>query len=145
MLVTHLNNSEGLLLKIIEIPSISGHPLHKGALLDVFVRDFLQDHLALTLAIGSGELIEANPDPTILEPTRHHHLQGFVPSTVRWLDWSLDDSPYEIPILLVQTWTSAISFCNRQKIAKGIVVGTLWTISTFRLLCRDNLAEDEEF
>ncbi len=63
MLVTHLNNSESLLLEISKIPSISGHSLHKGTPREIFVRNFLQDHLASTLAIGSGELIDANSEP----------------------------------------------------------------------------------
>lgn len=39
------------------IPETSGHPVHKGTPREVFVREFLGDHVARSLEIGSGEII----------------------------------------------------------------------------------------
>jgi hypothetical protein len=68
MLVDHLNNSETLLLALAKIPGISGHPLHKGSPREVFIRDFLRDHLPADLAIGMGELIDSRSKSGVPKP-----------------------------------------------------------------------------
>lgn len=63
MLKSHLDIREDLLLRIAKIPSISGHPLHKGLPREVFVKEFLAEHLGENIAIGSGEIIDAQSRP----------------------------------------------------------------------------------
>jgi hypothetical protein len=63
VLITHLNNREGLLLHQTTIPAIGGHSLHLGIPREAFVQDFLEDHLPSDLAIGSGEIIDRNSAP----------------------------------------------------------------------------------
>lgn len=58
ILHAHLDNCEKYLLALSEIPSISGHSLHKGTPREMFIREFLGEHLPSKLAIGTGELID---------------------------------------------------------------------------------------
>lgn len=54
---------ENQLLAISQIPQNSGHPLHKGTPREAFIKEFLEGHLPSTLAIGTGEIIDANSQP----------------------------------------------------------------------------------
>ena len=72
MLHAHLENSERYLIAISEVPSISGHSLHKGTPREVFVREFLGEHLPLDLAIGTGELIDYRS--TVGEQRNQHDI-----------------------------------------------------------------------
>ncbi|QRK06740.1 hypothetical protein JQX13_42840 [Archangium violaceum] len=45
------------------IPASTGHSIHKGTPRETFVREYLQNHLSERLAIGSGEIIDANSQP----------------------------------------------------------------------------------
>lgn len=60
MLKSHMAAVESALLATSRIPSNSGHPLHKGTPREAFVRQFLQDHLGDTLALGTGEIIASD-------------------------------------------------------------------------------------
>lgn len=63
MLKAHTDASEQSLLAISQIPANSGHNLHKGTPREAFIRRFLQDHLSERVAIGTGEIIDANSLP----------------------------------------------------------------------------------
>lgn len=63
MLKSHLDAVENSLLAISRIPAGSGHPLHKGTPREAFVREFLETHLSERVAVGSGEIIDANSRP----------------------------------------------------------------------------------
>jgi hypothetical protein len=63
MLKSHFDAIEKHLLAISEIPSGSGHPLHKGTPREAFIAEFLRDHLSENVAIGSGEVIDAFSRP----------------------------------------------------------------------------------
>lgn len=63
MLKTHVDAVEQSLLAISRIPANTGHTLHKGTPREAFIRKFLQDHLSERVAIGSGEIIDANSRP----------------------------------------------------------------------------------
>ena len=63
MLKSHLDIREELLLRFSEIPSISGHPLHKGIPREVFIKEFLMDHLGENIGIDTGEIIDAHSQP----------------------------------------------------------------------------------
>ena len=54
----HLNNCEESLIAQAKIPGISGHSLHKGTPREVFIKEFLAEHMPLDFAIGSGEIID---------------------------------------------------------------------------------------
>ena len=63
MLKAHLDANEAHLLEIAKIPANSGHSLHKGTPREAFIREFLESHLADTVAIGTGEIIDAASKP----------------------------------------------------------------------------------
>ncbi|MEU3679269.1 DUF6602 domain-containing protein, partial [Streptomyces griseus] len=55
---------EDQLLATSKIPANSGHSLHKGTPREAFIKEFLEAHLPSTLAIGSGELIDSESQPS---------------------------------------------------------------------------------
>ena len=63
MLKAHIDAHEQQLLVTSRIPANSGHTLHKGTPREAFIRQFLQDHLSETIAIGTGEIIDCNSKP----------------------------------------------------------------------------------
>lgn len=63
MLNTHLANVEATLLATSRIPASAGHSLHKGTPREAFISKFLSDHLAEDVAVGTGEVIDANSKP----------------------------------------------------------------------------------
>src|SRR5436305_1197941 len=60
MLLSHMAAVERSLLQTAKIPASAGHSLHKGTPRETFIKQFLQDHLTETIAIGQGEIIAAN-------------------------------------------------------------------------------------
>ena len=63
MLKSHMDARENALVAISRIPANSGHSLHKGTPREAFIREFLQSHLPENVAIGTGEIIDANSQP----------------------------------------------------------------------------------
>lgn len=63
MLKTHIDAVENHLLEISKIPANSGHALHKGTPREAFIREFLEKHLSEKVAIGTGEIIDADSKP----------------------------------------------------------------------------------
>ena len=63
MLKSHMDAKEDALVAISRIPANSGHSLHKGTPREAFIREFLESHLSQNLAIGTGEIIDANSRP----------------------------------------------------------------------------------
>ncbi len=63
MLEAHLNAVEESLLHISNIPANSGHSLNKGTPREAFIKEFLINHLSERVAIGTGEIIDANSKP----------------------------------------------------------------------------------
>ena len=63
MLKTHMDAREAALIAISRVPANSGHSLHKGTPREAFIREFLQSHLPESVAIGTGEIIDANSMP----------------------------------------------------------------------------------
>ena len=63
MLNAHLDAIEDSLLSQSKIQKNSGHSIHKGTPREEFIREFLSSHLGENLAIGSGEIIDANSKP----------------------------------------------------------------------------------
>lgn len=63
MLKAHIDAVEANLLALSQIPANAGHSLHKGTPREAFVREFLQGHLSERVAIGTGEIIDANSQP----------------------------------------------------------------------------------
>ncbi|MFL5346929.1 MAG: DUF6602 domain-containing protein [Hyalangium sp.] len=50
------------------IPASTGHTIHKGTPRETFIREYLQNHLSERLAIGSGEVIDADSQPGQARP-----------------------------------------------------------------------------
>ena len=63
MLKTHMDAKEDELVVISKIPASSGHPLHKGTPREAFIREFLASHLPESIALGTGEIIDAKSKP----------------------------------------------------------------------------------
>lgn len=63
MLKSHMDAKEDALVVISQIPANSGHSLHKGTPREAFIREFLESHLPENVAIGTGEIIDANSQP----------------------------------------------------------------------------------
>ncbi len=63
MLKAHMDAIENQLLATSKIPAHSGHPIHKGTPRETFIREFLESHLPATIAIGTGEIIDAESKP----------------------------------------------------------------------------------
>lgn len=63
MLQAHMAAVEDQLLVTSRIPANSGHSLHKGTPREAFIKEFLEQHLPSSLAIGTGEIIDCNSRP----------------------------------------------------------------------------------
>jgi hypothetical protein len=63
MLKSHIDAVEGVILETSKIPANTGHSLHKGTPRETFIRKFLQEHLSERVAVGTGEIIDANSKP----------------------------------------------------------------------------------
>ena len=63
MLKSHMDAVENHLLSISRVPANSGHTLHKGTPREAFIREYLEGHLPSNVAIGTGEIIDANSLP----------------------------------------------------------------------------------
>lgn len=63
MLKAHIDAVENKLLADSKVQANAGHPLHKGTPREIFIRDFLEHHLSEKVAIGTGEIIDANSKP----------------------------------------------------------------------------------
>jgi hypothetical protein len=63
LLEQHMKAIEVQLLATSQIPSNSGHSLHKGTPRESFIGKFLEEHLSESLALGTGEIIDANSAP----------------------------------------------------------------------------------
>jgi len=63
MLKSHMDAVENHLIQISRIPANAGHTLHRGTPREAFIREFLSNHLSANVAIGTGEIIDANSQP----------------------------------------------------------------------------------
>lgn len=63
MLRAHFAAKEQKLLAQSAVAAGAGHPVHKGAPREAFVREFLEEHLAHQIAIGQGEIIDGSSEP----------------------------------------------------------------------------------
>jgi hypothetical protein len=63
MLRSHMDSVENSLIHISQIPANAGHTLHRGTPREAFIKEFLEGHLSANVAIGTGEIIDANSQP----------------------------------------------------------------------------------
>ncbi len=63
MLKSHMDAVETALIHISQIPANTGHTLHRGTPREAFIKEFLEGHLSANVAIGTGEIIDANAPP----------------------------------------------------------------------------------
>lgn len=59
VLLDHLNRVEDKLLAEFNISQTAGHPVNKGTPREIFIKDFLKNHVGQNVAIGSGEIIDS--------------------------------------------------------------------------------------
>jgi hypothetical protein len=62
VLVEHMAAVEQELLSRSRIQDHAGHPLHKGTPREAFIRGFLESHLSNRVAVGTGEIIDADSE-----------------------------------------------------------------------------------
>lgn len=65
MIKSHMDARENALIAISKIPANSGHSLHKGTPREAFIKEFLEQHLPENIAIGTGEIIDADSKPNV--------------------------------------------------------------------------------
>lgn len=63
MLKSHMDAVENSLISISQIPANAGHTLHRGTPREAFIKEFLEGHLSANVAIGTGEIIDADSQP----------------------------------------------------------------------------------
>jgi hypothetical protein len=63
MLKSHMDAVESSLIHISQIPANAGHTLHRGTPREAFIKKFLEGYLSANVAIGTGEIIDANSQP----------------------------------------------------------------------------------
>lgn len=63
MLKSHIDRKEEALIAEAKAAANSGHPVNKGTSREAFITGFLRNHLASTVDIGTGEIIDANSQP----------------------------------------------------------------------------------
>lgn len=63
MLKSHMDAIENHLISVSKIPASSGHTLHKGTPREAFIKEYLENHISSNVAIGTGEIIDANSQP----------------------------------------------------------------------------------
>jgi hypothetical protein len=63
MLVKHMADVEATLLARAQIAGNAGHTVHRGTPREYFVKEFLEGHLSVRAAVGTGEIIDANSLP----------------------------------------------------------------------------------
>lgn len=68
ILQSHIETIEKVLIARSKIQEQAGHTIHKGTPREVFIGEFLSTHLSESVAIGTGEIIDANSKPRELRP-----------------------------------------------------------------------------
>ncbi len=63
MLKTHFDAIEASLIAISKTVSHTGHSLHKGLPRELFLQDFLVNHVGKGIGIGTGEIIDSESQP----------------------------------------------------------------------------------
>lgn len=63
MLKNHMDAVEDVLVALSKIQINAGHSIHKGTPRELFIREFLGDHLPSNVDIGTGEIIDSNSKP----------------------------------------------------------------------------------
>ncbi|MCP4156562.1 MAG: hypothetical protein GY757_53100 [bacterium] len=63
MLKNHMDAKEKTLVALSKEQAHAGHSLHKGTPREIFIKNFLENHLSSNVALGTGEIIDANSRP----------------------------------------------------------------------------------
>lgn len=65
MLKAHMDAKENELVASSRVAANAGHSIHKGTPREIFIRNFLESHLPASMAIGTGEIIDARSKPNV--------------------------------------------------------------------------------
>ncbi|MDR1090170.1 MAG: hypothetical protein LBL79_03765 [Prevotella sp.] len=63
LLKSHMDAIENQLIATSQIPANAGHTLHRGTPRESFIKQYLEGHIGSNVAIGTGEIIDANSQP----------------------------------------------------------------------------------
>ena len=91
MLNAHFAAVEQGLLALSRIPANAGHALHLGTPREAFVRSFLANHISERVAVGTGEIIDANSRP---QEARNQHDVGIFKRDYPRLDFGAGISAF---------------------------------------------------
>ncbi len=72
MIQSHFAAVENSIKKLAKIQDIAGHSLHKGTPRELFIKNFLENHLGKTSSFGTGEIIDVDSKPG--EPRNQHDI-----------------------------------------------------------------------
>jgi hypothetical protein len=72
MLQSHFAAVERSILEMARIQNVAGHSLHKGTPREIFVKNFLANHLGKTVSFGTGEILDVESKPK--EPRNQHDI-----------------------------------------------------------------------
>ena len=63
MIQNHFAAVENSILELAKIQNTAGHSLHKGTPREIFIKNFLLNHLGKTVSFGTGEIIDTTSEP----------------------------------------------------------------------------------
>lgn len=72
MIQSHFAAIEKSIRELAKIQDIAGHSLHKGTPRELFIKNFLENHLGKTVSFGTGEIIDVDSKPR--EPRNQHDI-----------------------------------------------------------------------
>lgn len=120
MLKSHMDAIEAALIATSRIPANSGHSLHKGTPREAFIKQYLEGHLPSNVAIGTGEIIDANSRP---EQSRNQYDIVIYKRTYPKLDFGGGISGFLVESVIatieVKSHLTQAEFSNAAKAARN--------------------------
>ncbi|OGP72353.1 MAG: hypothetical protein A2Y80_04830, partial [Deltaproteobacteria bacterium RBG_13_58_19] len=72
MIQSHFAAIEETILQLAKIQDNAGHSIHKGTPREIFIKNFLENHLGKTVSFGTGEIFDSDSRPG--EPRNQHDI-----------------------------------------------------------------------
>lgn len=63
MIQSHFAALEKTILELAKIQDIAGHSIHKGTPREIFIKNFLENHIGKTVSFGTGEIFDTDSEP----------------------------------------------------------------------------------
>lgn len=72
MIQSHFAAVERSIIEMARIQNAAGHSLHKGTPREIFIKNFLENHLGKTVSFGTGEILDFESKPK--KPRNQHDI-----------------------------------------------------------------------